>query len=50
MFELKKIVSAFLMPLPAMLMLGLFGLLLLWFTRRKGLASFSLVLPSWGSS
>ncbi|KLV04786.1 membrane protein [Photobacterium aquae] len=39
MFELKKIVSAFLMPLPALLMLGLFGLLLLWFTRRKGLAS-----------
>ncbi|WEM43349.1 envelope biogenesis factor ElyC [Photobacterium sp. DA100] len=40
MFELKKIVSALLMPLPAMLMLGLLGLLLLWFTRRKGLASF----------
>ncbi|MCQ1057300.1 envelope biogenesis factor ElyC [Photobacterium sp. DNB23_23_1] len=40
MFELKKIVSALLMPLPAMLILGLFGLLLLWFTRRKGLATF----------
>ncbi|MGF1682346.1 envelope biogenesis factor ElyC [Photobacterium minamisatsumaniensis] len=40
MFELKKIVSTFLMPLPAMLLLGLFGLMLLWFTRRKGLASF----------
>ncbi|PSW21154.1 envelope biogenesis factor ElyC [Photobacterium sanctipauli] len=40
MFELKKIVSTFLMPLPALLLLGLFGLLLLWFTRRKGLASF----------
>ena len=39
MFELKKIVSAFLMPLPAMLIIGVIGLLLLWFTRRKGLAS-----------
>ncbi|MGF1723239.1 envelope biogenesis factor ElyC [Photobacterium nomapromontoriensis] len=39
MFELKKIVSAFLMPMPAMLIIGFIGLLLLWFTRRKGLAS-----------
>ncbi|MGF1714321.1 envelope biogenesis factor ElyC [Photobacterium chitinilyticum] len=40
MFELKKIVSALLMPLPALLIIGFMGLLLLWFTRRKGLASF----------
>lgn len=39
MFELKKIISALLMPLPALLLLGGFGLVLLWFTRRKGLAS-----------
>ncbi|MEZ8739260.1 envelope biogenesis factor ElyC [Photobacterium swingsii] len=39
MFELKKLISALLMPLPAMLILGLFGLLVLWFTKRKGLAS-----------
>ncbi|MCW8327273.1 envelope biogenesis factor ElyC [Photobacterium sp. SDRW27] len=39
MFELKKIVSALLMPLPALLIIGLLGLLLLWFTRRSGLAS-----------
>ncbi|KLV10825.1 envelope biogenesis factor ElyC [Photobacterium ganghwense] len=39
MFELKKIVSAFLMPLPAMLLIGLAGLLLLWFSRRKGLGT-----------
>ena len=40
MFELKKIVSALLMPLPALLIIGAFGLMLLWFTHRKGLASF----------
>ena len=39
MFELKKIVSALLMPLPALLIIGVFGLMLLWFTRQKGLAS-----------
>ncbi|WP_064602928.1 envelope biogenesis factor ElyC [Photobacterium sp. J15] len=39
MFELKKIVSALLMPLPTLLILGFIGLLILWFTRRKGLAS-----------
>jgi uncharacterized SAM-binding protein YcdF (DUF218 family) len=39
MFELKKMISALLMPLPAMLILGLMGLFILWFTRRKGLAS-----------
>lgn len=39
MFELKKIVSALLMPLPALLIIGLFGLMLLWFTRHRGLAS-----------
>ncbi|PSW07277.1 envelope biogenesis factor ElyC [Photobacterium lipolyticum] len=39
MFELKKMISALLMPLPAMLILGFIGLLVLWFTRRKALAS-----------
>lgn len=39
MFELKKMISALLMPLPAMLAIGCIGLLLLWFTRRKSLAS-----------
>ncbi|MFA0356148.1 envelope biogenesis factor ElyC [Vibrio breoganii] len=34
MFELKKIITAFLMPLPAMLLLGFVGLALVMFTRR----------------
>lgn len=33
MFELKKLIGALVMPLPAMLLLILLGLLLLWFTR-----------------
>lgn len=39
MFELKKIFSSFLMPLPALLIIGCLGLLILWFTRKKILAS-----------
>ncbi|CAM2885193.1 envelope biogenesis factor ElyC [Vibrio rarus] len=34
MFALKKIVSAFLMPLPAMLLIGFLGLALIMFTRK----------------
>lgn len=35
MFELKKIVSAFLMPLPALLIIGFLGLALIMFTSRR---------------
>ncbi|WP_265675069.1 envelope biogenesis factor ElyC [Vibrio qingdaonensis] len=35
MFELKKIVSSLLMPLPAMLILGFLGLALIMFTARR---------------
>ncbi|WP_394212935.1 envelope biogenesis factor ElyC [Enterovibrio calviensis] len=40
MFELKKLVSTLLMPLPALLLIGFFGLFLIWFTQRKGFGSF----------
>ncbi|EOD78332.1 Membrane Protein [Grimontia indica] len=40
MFELKKLISTLLMPLPALLLLGFFGLFLIWFTQRKGFGSF----------
>ena len=39
MFILKKIISALLMPLPFLLLVGIIGLCVLWFTRRKTLAS-----------
>lgn len=35
MFVLKKIISSLLMPLPAMLLLGFFGLMLIMFTTRR---------------
>ncbi|WP_117233231.1 envelope biogenesis factor ElyC [Vibrio maerlii] len=35
MFELKKVVSSLLMPLPAMLILGFFGLALVMFTSKR---------------
>ncbi|CAM2738183.1 envelope biogenesis factor ElyC [Vibrio mytili] len=35
MFELKKVMSALLMPLPALLLIGLFGLALISFTRKR---------------
>ncbi len=35
MFELKKVVSALLMPLPAMLLIGLVGLVLISFTTKR---------------
>jgi uncharacterized SAM-binding protein YcdF (DUF218 family) len=35
MFIIKKIISAFLMPLPAGLLIIVFGLLLLWLTRKQ---------------
>lgn len=35
MFELKKVVSSLLMPLPALLIIGLFGLMLIMFTRKQ---------------
>lgn len=34
MFELKKVISAFLMPLPAMLLIGFMGLAMVMFTRK----------------
>jgi uncharacterized SAM-binding protein YcdF (DUF218 family) len=37
MFELKKVVSSLLMPLPAMLILGFLGLALIMFTARRRL-------------
>ncbi|MEZ8029630.1 hypothetical protein A1OW_21325 [Enterovibrio norvegicus] len=40
MFELKKLISTLLMPLPALLLVGFFGLFLIWFTQRKGFGSF----------
>ncbi|MDD1782850.1 envelope biogenesis factor ElyC [Enterovibrio sp. ZSDZ35] len=40
MFELKKLISTLLMPLPALLLIGFFGLFLIWFTQRKGFGSF----------
>jgi len=36
MFELKKVFSSLLMPLPAFLIIGLVGLLLVMFTMRRG--------------
>jgi uncharacterized SAM-binding protein YcdF (DUF218 family) len=35
MFLLKKIISPFLMPVPAVLLLALMGLFFLWFTRKQ---------------
>lgn len=35
MFELKKVVSAMLMPLPALLLIGLLGLALISFTTKR---------------
>jgi uncharacterized SAM-binding protein YcdF (DUF218 family) len=35
MFLLKKIISSFVMPVPACLLLALLGLFLLWFTRKQ---------------
>ncbi|MBY3786950.1 envelope biogenesis factor ElyC [Photobacterium carnosum] len=39
MFILKKIISTLIMPLPFLLLVGVIGLCVLWFTRRKKLAS-----------
>ncbi|QSA19573.1 envelope biogenesis factor ElyC, partial [Vibrio furnissii] len=35
MFELKKIVSSLLMPLPALLIIGFVGLMLIMFTAKR---------------
>nr|WP_086938299.1 envelope biogenesis factor ElyC [Thaumasiovibrio occultus] len=35
MFVLKKIITAFVMPMSALLIIGFFGLCLLWFSRHK---------------
>ncbi|MDG2722623.1 envelope biogenesis factor ElyC, partial [Vibrio parahaemolyticus] len=35
MFELKKVMSALLMPLPALLLIGLLGLALISFTTKR---------------
>ncbi|CAH0533634.1 hypothetical protein VST7929_01505 [Vibrio stylophorae] len=46
MFELKKILSALLMPLPALLGLALIGLYLIWFTRHANWGRWMLTI-SW---
>ncbi|UIP26845.1 MULTISPECIES: envelope biogenesis factor ElyC [Photobacterium] len=48
MFELKKILSAFLMPLPLLLIVGITGLMILWFTRRPKLAGYMLAVSLLG--
>ncbi len=40
MFELKKLIATLLMPLPALLIIGFFGLILIWFTQRKRIGTF----------
>lgn len=40
MFELKKLLATLAMPLPALLIVGFFGLFLLWFTQRKRIGTF----------
>lgn len=42
MFELKKLLATLLMPLPALLILGFFGLFLIWFTQKKGIGSIAI--------
>ncbi|MFH0256904.1 envelope biogenesis factor ElyC [Vibrio rumoiensis] len=37
MFELKKLIGALIMPLPALLIIGFLGLFLVMFTRKRGL-------------
>lgn len=39
MFELKKIFSSLLMPLPALLIIGFVGLMLIMFTAKRKLAA-----------
>ncbi|WP_087018800.1 envelope biogenesis factor ElyC [Thaumasiovibrio subtropicus] len=39
MFELKKIIAALIMPMPALLIIGFSGLLCLWFSRHKRVGS-----------
>lgn len=48
MFALKKFISALLMPLPFLLILGVSGLLVLWFTRHKFFGSLLIALSFLG--
>ncbi|MCP3698596.1 MAG: envelope biogenesis factor ElyC [Aliivibrio sp.] len=48
MFELKKFLSSMLMPLPGLLLIGFIGLMILWFSKKKGVASFLLTLSILG--
>lgn len=54
MFLAKKIITMFVMPLPLLLLIGLAGLILLWFSRRqhtgKALVALMLLLLSAASS
>ncbi len=49
MFELKKVVSSLLMPLPAMLILGFLGLVLIMFTARRKLGSLIILVSLCGT-
>ncbi|MGR5221969.1 envelope biogenesis factor ElyC [Vibrio parahaemolyticus] len=49
MFELKKVVSSLLMPLPAMLILGFLGLILIMFTARRKLGSLIILVSLCGT-
>lgn len=40
MFELKKLLATLVMPLPSLLFIGLLGLMMIWFSKRKGFGSF----------
>ncbi|RXJ72429.1 envelope biogenesis factor ElyC [Veronia nyctiphanis] len=44
MFELKKLITTLLMPLPALLLIGFLGLFFCWFTNRRGVGTFLIFL------
>ncbi len=48
MFELKKILSSFLMPLPALLILGFLGLMLIMFTAKRKTGSLTVLFSLMG--
>ena len=48
LFSLKKVITSFLMPLPALLLIGLLGLVLLWANRAQKFAKLCLTLSLLG--